>query len=198
MEIRLTKARIAFAHGLWKASAFEEGQIEKYGADFLIGEDTRVEKKVDGKWVPTTMKDAQGAVATEAFKGNKEKALAWFGDLESKQKAYRDGNKRRNGSGEIYDGYEGLFYITAKNKSRPLVLNTDKTPLTEADGVIYSGCYVNVTFDLYANTDPKRKGLFAGLKGVQFHSDGDSFGGGATAKPDDFDAVEGAAAADFA
>ena len=43
-----------------------------------------------------------------------------------------------------------------------------------------------------------KKGVFAGLKGVQFVKDGDAFGGGAPAAATEFDVVEGADAADFA
>ena len=36
MKLKVTNTRVGFAHGLFKASAFEEGQQAKYGADFIL------------------------------------------------------------------------------------------------------------------------------------------------------------------
>lgn len=185
MRLKVTNARIAFAHGLFKASAIEEGQQEKFGADFILEADTKVfTQKADKSWEATTMDAAMLAVANDTWKGRGKEMLA---DLEASKKCYRDGNKRVNKSGEVYDGYEGKKYITAKSPTRPALFDRARQPLTEADGVIYSGCYGTVIFDLYGNSQPKKKGVFAGLTGVQFVRDGDAFGGGAPSKADDFD-----------
>lgn len=85
-----------------------------------------------------------------------------------------------------YDGYEGMNYIRASNKTRPTILDRDKTPLVEADGRPYSGCYGNVSIDIYGY-DNSGAGIAAGLRGIQFFRDGDSFGGGAAASEDEFD-----------
>lgn len=201
IELRIDNARIAFAHGLFKASAFEEGQQLKYGADFIVSPDSKILKaNAEGKFVvPTTLKEAQLEVCTAALKGNAAKGKEFFDDLEAKQKAVRDGNKRKTQGGEIYAGYEGNIYVTSKNASRPSTLGADLAPVVAEDGVLYSGCYVNVRLSLYVNTDPKRKGLFSGLRTVMFAKDGDAFGGGGTAKAEDFEgATAGATASDFA
>lgn len=198
LELRLDNARIGFAQGLFKKSAFEEGQIEKYGSDFIVTPETKVLKLAGDKWVATTLGAAQAEVATEAFKGDKAKAKSWFEDLTANQKSVRDGNKKKDKAGEVRDGYAGNLYVSAKNTTRPTTLNRDRTPVTEEDGVIYSGCYVNARISLYANTDPKRKGVFASLGGVQFNADGDSFGGARVAQASEFDVVEGADAGEFA
>lgn len=196
MKLHLNNVRVSFANGLYKASAFEAGQQEKYGADFILQPDSVVLRvNPDGSKTKTTIKEAELAVATEAWKANGAKMLA---TLEGSKKSIRDGNKRTNNSGEVYEGYEGNTYVTAKSPTRPLLIDQGRQPVTEDDGVIYSGCYVNAIIELYANTKPATKGVFAGLKGVQFVRDGDSFGGGAPAKADEFDAVDGAAAGDFA
>ena len=197
MKIMITNARIAFAHGLFTASALEEGQQPKYGADFIIQDDSVVtEIKADKSKVKTTMKEAMLTVANEAWKG---KGASMLEDLEASKKCYRNGNKRVNKSGDTYEGFEDHWYVTAKSASRPGTYNRDRSPVTKDDGVIYSGCYVTVIFDLYANTDPKRKGVFAGLTGVQFIKDGDSFGGGGVAKADEFeDLSSGSDAGDLA
>ena len=196
MELYIANARVSFANGLYKASAFEAGQEEKYGADFIITDTAQVyEVKPDGTKVKTTLKAAELAVANDAWKG---KGTTVLEDLEASKKAYRNGNKRKNKNGEVYEGYEGNWYITAKNKTRPTLLDAQRQPVTEEDGTIYSGCYVNVRLSLYANTKPATKGVFAGLKGVQFAGHGDAFGGGGAARADEFDVVEGATADDIA
>jgi hypothetical protein len=184
MEIKIVNARVSFAHGLFKATAMEEGQQPKFGADFILQEESQVFKKVEDKWVAATVKDVMLAVANEAWKG---KGAEILGDLEASKKCYRNGDKRRSKSGDVYEGYEGHWYITAKNATRPTVVDRNRAPVQESDGTVYSGCYVNVIMDIYAVTDPKRKGVFAGLRGVQFSKEGDAFAGGGVAKADAFD-----------
>ena len=196
MKLHLLNVRVSFANGLYKASAFEPGQQEKFGADFIEQSDSVVMRvNPDGTKTKTTLKDAELAVATEAWKANAAKVLS---TLEPSKKSLRDGSKRVNGSGDAYEGYEGHWYVTAKSPTRPLLIDQARQPVTEEDGVIYSGCYVNAIVEFYANAQAGKKGVFAQLKGVQFVRDGDSFGGGAPAKADEFDAVEGADAGDFA
>lgn len=196
MKLHLNNVRVSFANGLYKASAMEAGQQEKFGADFILQPDSVVLRvNADGTKTKTTLKDAELAVATEAWKANGAKVLA---SLEASKKAIRDGSKRVNKAGDVYEGYEGNTYVTAKSATRPLLVDQHRQPVAEEDGAIYSGCYVNAIVELYANTQPTKKGVFAGLKGVQFVKDGDAFGGGAPAAATEFDVVEGADAADFA
>lgn len=196
MKLHLNNVRVSFANGLYKATAMEAGQQEKFGADFILQPDSVVLRvNADGTKTKTTLKDAELAVATEAWKANGAKVLA---SLEASKKAIRDGSKRVNKAGDVYEGYEGNTYVTAKSATRPLLVDANRQPVTEEDGAIYSGCYVNAIVELYANTQPTKKGVFAGLKGVQFVKDGDAFGGGAPAAATEFDVVEGADAADFA
>ncbi len=193
-KLFITNARISFAPGLFTAGAFEPGQKEKFGADFILTDETKVfAVGEDGKRTPTTIKKAELAAAAEGWKVSGPKVLA---ALEASKKSVRDGDLRVNKEGGVYDGYAGNWYVTAKTATRPTTLGANKAPVSEADGVIYSGCYVNVSLELYANTDAKRKGVFAGLKGVQFARDGDSFGGGAPASADEFDDVSDGADAD--
>ncbi len=201
IELRLDNARLSMAKGLWEASAYEEGGTKKFYCDLILMPDTKVlELDAAGNVIATTtIAAAQAKVATEAFKGDKAKAKAWFDDLESKQKSVRDGNKKKDKAGNIRDGYEGLTYVAAKNKTRPSTYDGNVKPVTEADGVIYSGCRVNARIGLYANTDPKIKGVFVSLGGVQFAGEGDSFGGARVAAAGEFEpATEGANAGDFA
>ena len=188
MKLFIECARLSFAHQLFHADSLEEGQTKKFGADFIIEDTTKVYKvtAVDGKNVrtPISAADAVIEVANETWKGKGKEMLA---SLESSKKCLRNGNTRISASGDVYQGYEDKLYFSAKNATRPTILDKDKSPLTEADGKPYSGCYVNASIEIYGMSDMKKKGVHASLKGVQFQADGESFGGGGAASPDEFD-----------
>jgi len=72
--------------------------------------------------------------------------------------------------------YQGCMIVKTATKKRPLVLDKNKHPLTEQDGIIYSGCYVNVLLSLWAQDNQHDKRVNAQLEGVQFNEDGEPFG----------------------
>lgn len=185
MKVRLKNVRLGFAHQLHVPSSMEEGKPLKYGCDAILVEGSSVESFAAEKnaWVKTTMPAVLEAVANEAMKG---KGKPWLDSLEASKRCYRDGSKRVDRSGDPYEGYEGVWYVAAKNTARPLLLDRDgKTPLTQDDGKPYSGCYAHVVIDVYALTDAKRKGAHATIKTVMFVKDGDQFGGGGSGTEDD-------------
>lgn len=96
-----------------------------------------------------------------------------------------------------YQGFEGMVYVNARNPVRPLVLDRDKSPLTEHDGKPYAGCYVNVSLELWAQDNSYGKRVNASLGGIQFVRDGDRFAGGSSADESDFDELEDGADADL-
>ena len=195
VTLHLKNSRISFAHGLFTASAAVEGGPKKFGADFFIGPDTEVLEVVGDKKVPTTMEAAMLKVANDTWKGNGKKMLD---SLEDSKKCYRDGDKKTDKAGNPRGGYEGTMYVTAKNATRPGTFAKDGSPVTQEDGVLYSGCYTYAIVELYGNAQPNKKGVFASLLGVRFHGDGDSFGGSRVAGADEFDAADGADADDIA
>jgi hypothetical protein len=183
MDIFLQDARVSFVNGLFTASAMEEGQTKKFGADFLIDDQTKVfEIKPDPKnpgkniHVPTTMPAAMLAAANQTWKGKGKEMLE---SLERSKKCFRDGNKRINKNGEQYPDYVGLTYVTAKNKVQPGLFDIDgMTRIKEASGRLYSGCRVNVSFTITGQPDTTRKGVHASLTGVQFVRNDKPFSGG--------------------
>lgn len=187
MKILLKNARISFADGLFNAGTPKgvPNATPKFGSDFIIDPKTSVFKQVEGKWLATTMDKVILEMANDAWKG---KGQAMLDSLNADKKCYRNGNARVDESGSIRSGYEGTMYVSAKNKVRPEVVDKDMSPLVQEDGKPYSGCRVNVSFDIYVLTDATKKGVHATLKAVQFAGDDESFGGGVTA---------GAAAASF-
>ena len=86
-----------------------------------------------------------------------------------------------------YAGFEGNDFVSMRSEKRPNVFHKDGSQLTEADGVVYSGCYGHCMIEVWAQDNSYGKRINAQLTGVMFSRDGDSFGGGAApAKPDDF------------
>jgi hypothetical protein len=169
MSTKLTNVRLSFPD-LFTAKSFQEGGEPKYRASFLIPKDdpqialieADIKKVAEAKWG----KKADSIL--KSIRGNANKFCFQDGDTKD------------------YDGYEGNMSVSANNKARPLVIDGQKNPLTAADGKPYAGCYVNCSIEFFAYDKPAN-GISAGLKGVQFVKDGDAFGGGAPASPDEFD-----------
>jgi hypothetical protein len=88
-----------------------------------------------------------------------------------------------------YAGFAGNYFISARSKTRPLVIDRDKTPLVAEDGKPYSGCYVNVSLDIWAMDNQYGRRICASLRGVQFAADGDPFSGSQSASAEDFEVV---------
>ena len=88
-----------------------------------------------------------------------------------------------------YEGYAGNYYINASNKIRPLVIGPNREPLVAADGKPYSGCYVNVMLEFWAQDNQFGRRVNASLLGVQFVKDGQRLAGGGVAAADDFEAI---------
>lgn len=104
------------------------------------------------------------------------------------KKSLRLGNEHLDKSGDVRTGFEDMIYVVAKSKVRPTVIDQNRAALTEESGKPYAGCYVNAHVEFYAMDKPGQgKGIFATLTGVQFVRDGDAFGGGKAADPDEFD-----------
>ncbi len=168
-KVKLNKVRLSFP-GLFEATAFKPGDEPKFKATFLIPKGSAQIKEIEAaiKQVLTEKCGKKADSVLNSIRGNPNKFCLQDGDHKE------------------YDGYEGMMALTAKSTARPLVIDRDKTPLSAADGKPYAGCYVNATLELFAY-DSSGIGVSASLKGVQFVKDGDAFGGGAPASPDDFD-----------
>lgn len=146
-----------------------QGSDPKFKATFLIpkSETEAVE----------ALEAAMDAVGAAKF-GAKWEAV-------KKTLAAKDALAIHDGDAKTTDGYADHVYINANNKSRPFVLDRDRTPLVAADGKPYGGCYVVGAFEFWAQDNNYGKRVNASLRGVQFLRDGESFGGGAALNPDD-------------
>lgn len=168
MKIKLSNVRLSFPSVFHKANF--NGTETKYEATFLLS------KKNHAALIEEIQKVIKEKLATD-LKGVK---------ISPDKICLRDGDLTE------YEGYEGHMSLKASNKKRPVVVNKDKTPLTEDDNVIYGGCYVNAFIELWAQNNEYGKRINANLLGIQFAKDGDPFGGGGTSiKADDFDDLSG-------
>lgn len=197
--IMLKNVRLTFPV-LWKAEEFEQGDGRpRYSASLLI-----VPGSENDKLVRSTMNDELAIAFPKP--GLAAKKLAEF--LGSKiQNCYKDGDLKN------YDGYEGMWVLTAHRREKdgkPLILgqDLDNDPdsdrfgrlreLKEKDGIPYSGCYVNAKVDIWTQTGTN-EGIRATLSTVQFCGHGDAFAGAARPKDDGFEPIaEGADAEDLA
>ena len=171
-KIVLKDVRIAFCQNLFEAKPFQPGQTPKFSSSFLFAPGSET-----AKLVQSTVKQ----VAQEKFGAKADSVLASIKGVPNKM-CFRNGDSKPD-----YEGYPGNLFVSASNKTRPTVLDRDKTPLIMADGKPYAGCYVNAIVDIWAQDNQFGKGIQASLLGVQFVRDGDAFAGGGVANEDDFD-----------
>ena len=166
MKLKLNNVRLSFP-SLFKKAEFN-GVETKFEATFLLHKEdqadliAKVEKQID-------------TIANDHFKGKVPKGL---------KICLADGDEKD------YDGYENHMSLKAAANKRPTIIDRDKTPLAEDDGVMYAGCYVNVIVDFWVQDNQYGKRINSNLLGVQFFKDGDEFGSGDTDVTSDFDAFD--------
>jgi hypothetical protein len=170
MKLTIRNARLAFP-AIFEAKAVNAGDKPAFSASLIIGKNDPQVKAIEA---------AIEQAAADKF-GPKAAAML---------KTLRAGDKTCLHNGDTkaqYAGFEGNLFVSARNPSRPLVVNRDKTPVTQQDGVVYGGCYVNALLEIWAQDNAYGKRVNATLMGIQFVKDGEAFGGGGVATEDDFD-----------
>ena len=165
-KIKLNNVRLSFPN-IFQKAVFE-GKEGKYEATFLLNKETQAELI---KGIEVQIK----AGIAENLKGSK---------VPSEKLCLKDGDDYE------YDGYEGHKSFKAANSKRPMLLDNDKSPLTEDDNKLYAGCYVNAIVELWYQNNAYGKRVNANLLGVQFYKHGTPFGDGVSASGDDFDAFD--------
>jgi hypothetical protein len=156
MSIMINEVRLSYPH-LWTPSEYK-GNLS-FQANFLIPKESPQGKQ---------LMEAVDEAARKAY-GDKWQAML--------QKLKGDKTTYCIKDGDLEEGDEnhGMWVLKGKSKQRPLVVDADRTPLAEADGKPYAGCYVNALVEIFGQTN-EHKGIRCKLKGVQFVRDGDAFG----------------------
>ena len=151
--IKMQNVRLSFPN-LFQTASFGGNDTEKYDATFIL--DKKDHKKII-KEIQTGMQE----LADEKFKGT----------LPQDDKLCL-----KDGDDTLRDELHGAYSLKASTKKRPMVLNRDKTPITEEDNVIYAGCYVHGIISLWLQDNQYGKRINASLDGVMFASAGEPFG----------------------
>jgi len=171
MQILLKNVRIAFPK-IWEPESFGEDGKPACSASFIV--------EPANKLAMTTVADAIKKVAAEKWT---TKAADMLKTLRAKNAlCLHDGEEKAQ-----YEGFSGNYFVSSRNRVRPVVVDRNTSPLTQADGRPYAGCYVNVSLDIWAQDNQYGKRVNATLLSVQFVKDGTSFGGGATGSASDFE-----------
>jgi hypothetical protein len=179
MKLKLNNVRLAFP-ALFEAKTVNGEGEPAFSAVLLIDpKDPQVK----------TINAAIDAVAKEKWGPKADTHLAAM--RKADKTCLHDGDLKQQ-----YSGFEGQLFVSARSKSRPLVIDGDKSPLTAADGRPYAGCYVHASIELWAQDNNYGKRVNAQIRGVQFYRDGDAFAGGGAASEDEFDDVSEGATAD--
>ena len=185
-KVNLRNVRVCFLKIWERDTPKQKDQKPAYRAVILIDKEDSQFAKVE---------EAALAVLTDKLKSEKN-AEKWmdrhFGQ-DSKECCVRDGDERE----EVTEEFEGMYYINAKSYKQPKIQTSEGETQTEPGETvegdepegqeIYSGCFCNVSLDIWAWNNDNGKGLGAGLLGLRFRDDGESFGGGGgeTATDDD-------------
>jgi hypothetical protein len=198
MELKLKKVRCSFVTlgepTYYQDKKQREGDQRRWSCTALVAY-TDPQIKLINDAIEATAKDKWGAKAGPYIENMK-------GD--SKLRCFSDGKTK------AYDGYVDHWFLVAHRKEsdgRPLVMDSDKSPIYQPDntiypskqGRIYSGCYVNLYVNLWTQDNSNGKAVRADLLGVQRAGDGDAFSGGM--RPDESafeDVSEGVNADDLA
>lgn len=173
-RVVLRDVRIAFIQQLWEAGQYEGKGDFSHSAKFFMAPDSQ------------SRKDTDAAILKEAKETYGDKFASKLKEFEfnALKFPFLDGDRK-----EKWNGAAGNWVLTAKRSQKsgaPKVVNRDRSELKESDGVLYAGCFVNSTVEIYAQKSPN-DGIRCSLINVQFVKKGDSFGGASAATVSDLD-----------
>lgn len=177
MKVKLKNARLSYP-SLWKARAGMQGDDGKpsdprFEASFILREKEDADQIKELRAAAVTMLKAKyGENYPKGFK-----LCVRRGDEDNKVDV---------------DGYgPGTMFVTSSSKNKPQVVHRDPTvPVSEADNVIYGGCYVNASLRLWLQDNKFGKRVNAELLAVQFYKDGDRFGEAPVNAEEEFDNLD--------
>lgn len=134
------------------------------------------------------LKEAEKLMISVATKKWGDKAMKVLTAIKAKDNlCVHDGDTKDT---DKYPEYAGMKYMNAYNRDMPTIIYKGK--VIEVDnGKFYSGCYVNVIVDFWAQDNEFGQRINANLAGVQYVSEGERLSGGGVASPDEFEGLEG-------
>jgi len=153
MKVLLKNVRLSFP-SLFATEVYGGEDTGKFAATFLIS-------KSDTKTVQSIEQSCKAALVEKYGEGKIPKGF---------KLPLVDGDDKE------YQGYADHVCIKASTKKRPTLVNRDKTPIVEEDGILYGGCYVNASIDVWVMDNSYGKKVLASLNAIQFVKDGEAFG----------------------
>lgn len=185
-KVMVRNVRLSYEH-IFQPSAMDSKSTPKYSAEFIIPKD-----HPDLPALKRAVLEVGREKFPQAIAPNKPWPMGYTCAL-------KDADKDTDNNGvllaEKNPSAKGCYILKTQSSRRPITVDRRKAQVTEADGIIYSGCYVNVSaaVDGY-EYERIKKGVTCYLNGVQFVEDGEPFGADAT---NDFDALDGEVFDDF-
>lgn len=181
-KLILKNVRFSYAN-VFTPKAITEGADLKYSVSALIDKNhpqlAEIKEAISKAIAEGVDRQVFTAKEGEAFKA---------GQFPSNFKnPLRDGDKDKPGNEE----YKGMYFIAANSKDKPTILSTERDEFTKkllelSEADFYSGCYGNISLNLYAFKKAGNIGIGAGLNGCQKTKDGERLSGGSSAW-EDFD-----------
>lgn len=140
----------------------------------------------DGKYmtnalIPKKEKETVKAIQEAIENAKKAGVVSKWGGKEPKKldMPLRDGDTDKEDDVE----YEDHYYVNAKSKTRPGVIDRDKSPIVE-EGEMYSGVWAILSVTFYAYDVSGNRGVACGLNNVMKYKDGERMGGRSSAESD--------------
>jgi len=184
----IKKARLGFP-AIAAPKAVVQGSDPKYQATFILTPDAP-------EW--GEMVQIITAMATEKWGENVGNVMNMI-KTDKRLRCYGVGaEKIATKTGKVYDGFEGMNYISASNADQPKLYGQDAQELPPTANInqkFTGGNYVSGIISFWLQDNQFGKGIRANLNGVQYVEEGEHFGNAGPDTGGIFQAVEGAPAA---
>ena len=174
MQVQLKNIRFNYISTLKPRSFDGDEKSARYSVTLLLEKDSEEMKQ---------MEDAILSVAKEKWGA---KAPGLLKKLRKEERiCLRDGDGKFNKDGEIVDGFEGHYYVSASNKARPHTLNKYKETITlETDGEFTgerrgprSGDFGAAMISFWPQDNKFGQRINCQLDAIMFLREGDPLGG---------------------
>jgi hypothetical protein len=170
-RVTIKDVRLSYPH-IFRPQRYADGEGEPaFNCSFLIDKSTKI-----GKINIGLIENAIEAALDKKYGGKN------VPKIKADKMCLKDGDADDEGPEETI----GMMILSARNATKPVTLDLDKTEVVEADGVLYAGCYVDAIVGIWVQDNKYGKRINGSLEGVRFRRDGEAFGA-ARVTADDFD-----------
>ena len=172
--VTLNNVRISFP-SLFTPKPGMNGGAPRYQAAFIIDPDSDEH---------TLLTEAMNEAALLKYAKNPDEAEAIVARLHQDNKCAYKLRALSDKNGQPYSGFEGMFGLNASNKSRIPVVDAQMTPVDEASGLLFAGCWVNTVVQMWPNPEQYGRRINCELQALQVVKSGEALGGSAPVEPE--------------